>query len=1004
MPTAFLTEEQHAAYGDYTGDPDPTQLAKFFHLDEVDLQRVRRHNGSHHRLGFALQLGTVRFLGTFLANPIAVPPIVIDFMARQLAIATTYTLDRYLEREDTKWEHAREICQDYGYHDFHDQPWHFRLIRWLYARAWFSNERPFVLFEHAMAWLMHHKVLLPGPTTLERLIGTIQERSTTRLWQMIGGSLTPTQQQHLDDLVRAPTPNRQSPLDRLRKPPTTPTAVGMLAGLQRLKAIRDLGIAAHPIPMVPAGRLKTLARYAMGARAQAIAALQNPRRLATLRACAMQLEASAHDDVLDIFNQIINALFLSNETQKQKARTRSLSDLDAAAMQLQAVCQMLLDQQYADSEVRPRIFHDHDPAHIAAAIATVRNLVQPKHEPFEAQLDGTYPHLRRFLPTLLETINFDGTLSGKPVLAALQFLRALDAPNPPKLHHAPTEVVGARWRRLVLDSGQVVDRQFYTFAVLERLHQSLDRREVFVSPSERWGDPRAMLLKPDAWESVRTHMCRTLGRLRDPHAELALLDTQLDAAYAETAKNLPENPGVRIEKINDHDRPIITGLDKLDDPLTLKQLRSEIQARMPRADLPEILLEINAMTGFADEFTHLSEGGTRATDLSLSICAVLLAEACNIGLEPLVNQSNPALTRERLAWVQQNYIRPETLTRANARLVAAQATIPIAQAWGGGEVASVDGLRFVVPVRTINAGGSPKHFPRQRGVTWYNGISDQNMGFNAIVIPGALRDAPYLLNVLLEQQTHLQIKEVMTDTAGYSDIVFGLFWLLGYQFSPRLADLKDMRFWRLDPKADYGLLNDVGRHTISTKIITEYWDELLRLAGSLKMGTVQADVVVRWLHGDKRPRTLARAVTEVGRMAKTLYLLAYLDDETYRRRILTQLNKGERRHRLARVIFHGQRGEVRQRYRQGQEDQLGALGLVLNCVVLWNTRYMDAAVAQMQAAGIVIDADDLVRISPFIHRHINVLGRYFFAIPEEVQRGELRPLRDPSKRDLLEDL
>ncbi|WP_110520297.1 DUF4158 domain-containing protein [Herpetosiphon llansteffanensis] len=88
MPTAFLTEEQQAAYGDYTGDPDPTQLAKFFHLDEVDLQRVRRHNGSHHRLGFALQLGTVRFLGTFLANPIAVPPIVIDFMARQLAITT----------------------------------------------------------------------------------------------------------------------------------------------------------------------------------------------------------------------------------------------------------------------------------------------------------------------------------------------------------------------------------------------------------------------------------------------------------------------------------------------------------------------------------------------------------------------------------------------------------------------------------------------------------------------------------------------------------------------------------------------------------------------------------------------------------------------------------------------------------------------------------------------------------------------------------------------------
>jgi TnpA family transposase len=244
----------------------------------------------------------------------------------------------------------------------------------------------------------------------------------------------------------------------------------------------------------------------------------------------------------------------------------------------------------------------------------------------------------------------------------------------------------------------------------------------------------------------------------------------------------------------------------------------------------------------------------------------------------------------------------------------------------------------------------------------------------------------------------------MTDTAGYSDTVFGRFWLLSYQFSPRLADLKDMRFWRIDPQADYGVRNDLGRHTIATKVVVDYWDELLRLVGSLKMGSVPADVVVRWLHGDKRPRSLARAVGELGRLAKTLYLLAYLDDDAYRRRILIQLNKGERRHSLARVIYHGQRGEVRQRYRQGQEDQLGALGLVLNCVVLWNTRYLDAAVNHLTTQGQEIRPEDLARLSPFTYRHINVLGRYSFAVQESVQRGALRPLRDPATIDELEGL
>lgn len=106
------------------------------------------------------------------------------------------------------------------------------------------------------------------------------------------------------------------------------------------------------------------------------------------------------------------------------------------------------------------------------------------------------------------------------------------------------------------------------------------------------------------------------------------------------------------------------------------------------------------------------------------MCAVLLAEACNVGLTPMVRKGIPALERDRLLYVQQNYLRPDTISRANARLVDYQATIPLAQAWGGGEVASADGLRFVVPLRTLNAGPNPKYFGTGRGiyVTWNWGL------------------------------------------------------------------------------------------------------------------------------------------------------------------------------------------------------------------------------------------------------------------------------------------
>jgi TnpA family transposase len=167
--------------------------------------------------------------------------------------------------------------------------------------------------------------------------------------------------------------------------------------------------------------------------------------------------------------------------------------------------------------------------------------------------------------------------------------------------------------------------------------------------------------------------------------------------------------------------------------------------------------------------------------------------------------------------------------------------------------------------------------------------------------------------------------------------------------------------------------------------------------GSLKLGVVQASGLARTLQTSNSPTKLARALAELGRIIKTMHLLTYFDDETYRRCILVQLNRGESRHMLSRAVFHGKRGELRQPYRQGQEDQLGALGLIVNVIVLWNTIYMDAALKQLRKNGFPVRDEDVARLSPLGHEHINMLGHYAFTLPEHVARGELRPLRNPDQ-------
>ena len=260
----------------------------------------------------------------------------------------------------------------------------------------------------------------------------------------------------------------------------------------------------------------------------------------------------------------------------------------------------------------------------------------------------------------------------------------------------------------------------------------------------------------------------------------------------------------------------------------------------------------------------------------------------------------------------------------------------------------------------------------------------------------------FLLAVVLEQETELNPTEIMTDTGAYTDVVFGLFWLLGYRFSPRIADIGGARYWRIDPSADYGPLNGVARHRINTRLIAKNWDDLLRLAGSLHLGVVQATSIMRTLQIGDRPTKLAQAVAELGRVDKTIHGLGYIDDKSKMRRALTQLNRGEDRHKLARAVFHGKRGELRQRYREGQEDQLGALGLVVNMIVLWNTIYIDVALEELCREGYPINVEDVARLSPLVFEHVNLLGRYSFSVPEAVARGELRPMRNPA--DSLEEL
>jgi hypothetical protein len=243
-----------------------------------------------------------------------------------------------------------------------------------------------------------------------------------------------------------------------------------------------------------------------------------------------------------------------------------------------------------------------------------------------------YGRVRRFLPRLLNDIAFKASPGGKATLDALNYLAALGLPRKQTLDNPPLDIVTNPWKRLVFDGEKRVSRRGYTLCFLDRLQDALRRRDVYVENSDRWGDPRAKLLQGADWQANRVQVCRSLGHPLQACDAIAGLTGQLDETYQRVAASFDGNGTVRLDLSGKHPALTITPLDKLDEPPSLTVLSGLVAGRLPKIDLTELLLEIHARTGFADEFTHVSESNARADGLAVSICAVLMAEACNMAV------------------------------------------------------------------------------------------------------------------------------------------------------------------------------------------------------------------------------------------------------------------------------------------------------------------------------------------------------------------------------------
>ena len=793
----------------------------------------------------------------------------------------------------------------------------------------------------------------------------------------------------------------------------------MVSALERLNRISEFTVSTLKLEDIAENRLAVLIKHGLTNKVQVIGLYSRERCFATLAVTMQHLEKQAIDDVLTVFDTFMRESSLRAQRRYQRQRLRSLGDLDRAALTLRDAARLVLDSNVVNKHLRQRILESIGESTLQQAVLNITELTTPGEDLESQAWKASHAGIARFINLFLETIPFEGQPSADSLLEGITFVKRIARVGGSDWGSPPKGFILKSWLSVIFPKSKSTDqsnfnRGAYMVCLAHRLHQGLQRGEVYCPDAIKFNDPRAKLIEPEAWEAVKSEVLRSLELPSKATVFIDQHSTLLHERLTSLAGGIGENQLVKLNQSSDDLRISVTPLEPIPEGISQLELNQAIGNRLPEVALAEMLLELNARTGFINAMLEGDasklEGNALnqtqrhyAKNLETSLAAVLLSEACNIGLKSVSQELNPALQLNRLEATKTRYFHADAIRNANRCLVDYHSQKTLTKQWGEGEVASADGLRFVVPTKNILSRANSKYFGRGRGVTFYSLVSDQYTQLGGTVVPGTVRDSLYLLGTLLDQDTKLEPTEIMTDTAGYSDIVFGLFQLLGYRFSPRLKDIGKARFWRVDRKADYGAINELVKHPINTTVIVEQWEEVLRLVGSLKLGKVKATDVTKVLARGGTLSGLGRAIQEIGRISKTRYLCDYLESEPYRRRIHTQLNHGEMRHDVARHIFYGHKGKIYKRYQRGLEEQLGALGLVVNAVVVWNTDYMTAILGVLEAMGHDVLEDDIARISPLKTKHVKVLGEHRFELHPDVVDGDLRPLRDPNSSVGLEE-
>ncbi len=953
------------------------------------------------RLGFALLFKFFQLEARFPNAKNEIPRVVVAFVAWQVGVLPDEYL-RYDWRGRTIKYHRAQIREYFGFREFTlaDES---DLKRWLGDEVLRRDQDRDHLEALIAGRLRQLQLEPPTPERLKRLLNSALHSHEERLFSRITARLSSRTKQHLDELIRptnsaattstevanAETAAEERPYWlELRHDPGRPSLQTALDEINKLLHLRQLEL---PNDLFADLAPKVLTAYRQRAVAEELFELR--RHPADIRYTLLAVYCHLRrqeitDNLVDLLIDIVHAIGARAEKkviQQFLGELRQVPGKSALFGQLAAA--LIANPDGVVREVAFPVISEETLQRIAEEYKASRTYQQE----VQLHMRSSYSqHYRRMVPHLLEVLEFcSNNTMHRPLVAALSLLKKYAESSlqyyPPG-ESVPVEgVIRSLWRPIVIGDdkhGQPrLNRINYELCVLETLREQLRCKEIWVVGANRYRNPEEDL--PADFDLQRTAYYAALGQPLDAETFVCDLQAQMIRELEELDRTLPQTPKVRILK-KAGGWISVAALEPQPEPRNLGQLKAAVAERWPMTSLLDILKEVDLRVDFTANFKSATvrENLERET-VRKRLLLCLYALGTNAGLKR-VSAGDHGETYRDLQYVRRRYIDREELRAANAAVANAIFAIRAPHIWGEGTTACAsDSKKFAAYDQNLLTEWHIRY--RGPGVLVYWSLERHAVCIYSQLKSCSSSEVAAMLEGLLRHCTTMQVEKNYVDTHGQSEVAFGFCKLLGFDLLPRLKAIHAQRLYRPEtgqPDA-YPNLQLVLTRPIDWLLIRQQYDQMMKYATALRLGTAEAEAILRRFTRSNLQHPTYRALAELGKVMKTIFLCRYLRSQELRQEIHAGLNILESWNSVNSFIFYGRGGELATNNRADQELGLLGLQLVQNCLVYVNVLMLQEVLAEPGRLE-RMKPEDMRALTPLLYNHVNPYGVFRLNMAERI--------------------